>query len=84
MASGLQRQIWVVDDSPLDLDRAVRALNAVYTVRAFSDGSSVLEALAGARTLPDVLVVDWVMESVSGLDVCQYLKSAGAPLSDVR
>ncbi len=77
-----RREIWIVDDSPTDLERARRALSRLYAVRTFPDGSSMLEELTRAG-LPDILVVDWVMAGVSGLDICTYLRSAPRPLVDI-
>jgi len=66
--------VWVVDDSPLDVERARIALAHRYTVETFSDGSAMLEQLA-TRAAPDVLVLDWVMPGVSGIEVCRFLRA---------
>ena len=71
--------MWVVDDSPLDADRADRALAGRYETCIFHDGSAVLEELAGGARVPDVLVLDWIMPAVSGLDVCRFLRSSRSP-----
>ena len=71
--SPVQRVIWVVDDSHLDAERARRVLSQEHTVRVFSDGSAVLEALSGDDR-PDVLVLDWVMPGISGVEVCRFLR----------
>lgn len=68
--------MWIVDDSPLDIERAQRALADRYAVETFSDGSAMLEQLA-ARGAPDVLVLDWVMPGVSGIEVCRFLRAGG-------
>jgi signal transduction histidine kinase len=68
--------VWVVDDSPLDAERARRALNKAYGVEVFTDGSAVLERLA-SEPAPEVLVLDWVMPGVSGLEVCRFLRTQG-------
>jgi two-component system phosphate regulon sensor histidine kinase PhoR len=70
-----RRVIWIVDDSASDAERAAQALSADYAVRLFADGSSALEAL-GNSPLPDLFVLDWVMPSVSGIDVCRFLRSS--------
>jgi signal transduction histidine kinase/CheY-like chemotaxis protein len=67
------RSVWVVDDSPLDAERARRALSE-YRVQVFSDGSAVLEHI-GQQPPPDVLLLDWVMPGISGIEVCQFLRS---------
>jgi len=70
-----RRIVWVVDDSRLDVERARRLLIRDYEVESFQDGSTALERLSAGAT-PDVMVLDWVMPGVSGLDVCRFLRSA--------
>jgi signal transduction histidine kinase len=70
----LRPTVWVVDDSPLDAQRAEKALADACSVRVFSDGSSALERVATHRA-PDVLVLDWVMPGISGIEVLQFLRS---------
>jgi two-component system phosphate regulon sensor histidine kinase PhoR len=70
--------VWVVDDSPLDLEHAQRAIAGVCETRGFADGSTVLEHLATARPPPpEVLVLDWVMPGVSGIEVVRFMRSEG-------
>jgi signal transduction histidine kinase len=65
--------VWVVDDSPLESEIARRLLAEHYTIEVFADGPPVLERLAaGAR--PDLLVLDWHMPEMSGLEVCRFLR----------
>jgi two-component system phosphate regulon sensor histidine kinase PhoR len=71
--------VWVVDDSALDAERAHRVLAPSYEVKVFHDGSAALEELAGQRDIPDVLVLDWMMPGVSGLEVCRFLRSSRSP-----
>jgi len=71
---GARRIVWVVDDSRLDAERASRVLNTDYAVETFCDGSAVLERLA-ASSAPDVVVLDWVMPGISGVEVCRFLRS---------
>jgi two-component system phosphate regulon sensor histidine kinase PhoR len=71
-----KRTVWVVDDSPLDIERARHVLGDECSVEVFSDGSAALERLASATFPPDVMVLDWVMPGVSGVDVCRFLRSA--------
>ena len=70
--------VWVVDDSPLDAERASRVLGGRYQVQIFTDGSAMLEHLA-SHAPPDVLVLDWVMPGVSGIEVCHFLRASGGP-----
>jgi PAS domain S-box-containing protein len=74
--SSARRIVWVVDDSRLDSERACRVLERDYTVEVFRDGSAALEQLS-AGAAPDVMVLDWVMPGVSGLDVCRFLRADG-------
>ncbi|HET8937687.1 MAG TPA: ATP-binding protein [Polyangiales bacterium] len=68
------KRVWIVDDSPLDVERACRVLGGECQVEAFQDGSAALERLASSAP-PDVMVLDWVMPGVSGVDVCRFLRS---------
>ena len=76
-----RRRIWIADDSPLDADRARRALGRAYDVELFDDGSGVLERLASGTDIPDLLVIDWMMPGVSGPEVCRFLRASAPPLS---
>lgn len=69
--------VWIVDDSPLDLERARKVLQAPYEVEVFADGSAMLEHLSSHEP-PDVVVLDWVMPGVSGIEVCRFLRSGNA------
>lgn len=70
-------RVWIVDDSPLDAERARQVLQAPYDVQVFTDGSAMLEHLA-SHDAPDVLVLDWVMPGVSGIEVCGFLRNGHA------
>lgn len=66
-------RVWVVDDSPLESEIARRLLADEHEVELFSNGPTVLEHLANGAC-PDVLVLDWHMPDVSGLEVCRFLR----------
>jgi signal transduction histidine kinase len=68
------RRIWIVDDSPLDAERARRVLSGSFDVQVFQDGSAALECL-GSQPAPDVMVLDWIMPGVTGVEVCRFLRS---------
>jgi two-component system phosphate regulon sensor histidine kinase PhoR len=72
-----RRVVWIVDDSPFESQVAREALSSEYEVHGFSDGSAALERLA-AGSPPDVLVLDWVMPGLSGIEICQFLRSRPA------
>jgi two-component system phosphate regulon sensor histidine kinase PhoR len=69
-----RRVAWVVDDSAIESELARRTLATDYDVEVFSDGSAVLERLSRGLA-PDVLVLDWTMPGVSGIEVCRFLRS---------
>jgi len=81
MSGNRTRRVWIVDDNPLDAARAGRVLEA-FDVRVFHDGSAALECLS-SEAPPDVMVLDWVMPGISGVEVCRFLRSgpyANSPL----
>ncbi|WP_081426160.1 ATP-binding protein [Sorangium cellulosum] len=69
-----RRRVWVVDDSPLDAERARRVLAGEHDVEVLLDGSTALERFSSCAA-PDVMILDWIMPGVSGLEVCRFLRS---------
>ncbi|HYQ14729.1 MAG TPA: ATP-binding protein [Polyangiaceae bacterium] len=65
--------VWVVDDSRLQADVCREALASNYDVRVFEGGAAVLEALALGQA-PQLLVLDWHMPDMSGVDVCRFVR----------
>jgi PAS domain S-box-containing protein len=78
-----RRRVWIADDSSLDAERARVALGDEYVVEVFKDGALALERLAAGSSLPDVLVTDWVMPGLSGIDICRFLRASDAPLCNI-
>ena len=76
-------RVWVADDVALEGEAARRILSVAYDIELFSDGSAVLER-ASTGELPDLLVLDWHMPGVSGIEVCRFLRaspdSVGVPI----
>jgi signal transduction histidine kinase len=70
-------RVWVVDDSRGQAEHCRRALEREYDVAVFYDGASVLERLA--HDAPDILVLDWHMPELSGLDVCRFVRESRGP-----
>jgi signal transduction histidine kinase len=58
----------------LDAQRAQQILADDYDLETFQDGSAALERLASDEP-PDLMVLDWVMPGISGVDVCRFLRS---------
>lgn len=71
---GARPVVWILDDSPVEGAMARRALVPVYEVETFVDGSTLLER-AAAGTGPSVLVLDWQLPGMSGIEVCRFLRS---------
>jgi len=66
-------QVLIVEDEPdvlLLLENRVRA--AGHDVESVTDGESAIEILAERR--PAVIVLDWMMPRVSGIDVLERLR----------
>jgi two-component system, chemotaxis family, response regulator PixH len=66
-------KILVVDDMPAELELMCQYLTqAGHTILTASNGE---EALNQAKVnLPDVIVTDWMMPVMGGLDLCRHLK----------
>jgi len=65
--------IWLLDDSPTETEIICSALAATCLVSTFTDGATLLEAL-GNHAPPDVVVLDWEVPGLSGIEVCEYLR----------
>jgi PAS domain S-box-containing protein len=61
----------------MEVEAIRRALASDNQVEVFSNGEVLLEALH-QRELPDVLVLDWHMPGLTGIEVCRYLRSTPA------
>jgi sigma-B regulation protein RsbU (phosphoserine phosphatase) len=64
-------RVWLLEDSPLQAEHAKQALAELDVVH-FLDGASLLEQLA--RSAPDVLILDWELPGISGLDVLRFVR----------
>lgn len=69
-------RILLVDDEPALLRSVARSLRFEgYTVSTASDGIEALEALADCR--PDAVILDLMLPTLGGLEVCRRMRSAG-------
>lgn len=70
--------IWIVDDSPLQARTCESALSTEHDVVIFHDPAELLVALSAAA--PDVLILDWYMPDISGLDVLNAVRARNEAL----
>ena len=73
-------RVWVLEDSALEAEMVRRALSAHHDVEMFTDGSVVLER-AAATVVPDVVVLDWQLPGISGVEVCRILRAGNDAMS---
>ena len=74
--------IYIVDDEPLLLDLAEASLApGGFTVKKFTDPDQALKSFAKARSKPDVLVTDYAMGKMNGVEL---LEKCRAHRSDVK
>lgn len=70
--------VYVVDDEPLLLELAAALLEpAGYVVKTFLDGDSALQAFATAKTRPALVITDYAMHEMTGLDLireCRHIQ----------
>lgn len=70
----MQAQILVVEDEPAQCAVLTYNLEAEgYAVRIAEDGEEALLLIAEA--LPDLVILDWMMPHVSGIEVCRQIKT---------
>ncbi|HZI16115.1 MAG TPA: response regulator, partial [Myxococcus sp.] len=67
--------VWVLDDSPVETEAIRRALSPTCELTAFQDGAALLEAL-GQQPLPEVLVLDWFLPGLTGVEVCRFIRAS--------
>ncbi len=71
-----RHRVWIVEDSPLEAALAVRVLTPEMETIVFSDGASAIEALSTTRELPDVILADWVLPGIDGLELCRVVRQS--------
>src|SRR5687767_9888392 len=70
----LRVRLWVVEDSPLTRQHVESVLTPLYDVECFGDGRVLLEQLGRDRR-PDVLITDWDLRGISGLDLVRHVRA---------
>jgi signal transduction histidine kinase len=68
--------VWAADDSQLERQRAKQALGHNFDLELFADGNALLERLNTNGPRPDVVVLDWNMPGLSGIEVCRFLRGS--------
>jgi CheY-like chemotaxis protein len=76
--------IYIVDDEPLLLDLAEASLApGGFTVKKFTDPDEALKSFAKARPKPDVLVTDYAMGKMNGVELLQKCRAHRSDLKCV-
>jgi two-component system, OmpR family, response regulator ChvI len=77
---GSRRRIVVVDDDALFRESLERNLtDAGYQVMGFADGAAALAAIGGALP-PALVVLDWRMPGITGIEVLRRLRASAPDL----
>jgi len=72
-----RRTILIVDDSPEDIDILTAILSPLYNIRIALNGKLALK-IAGSSENIDLILLDILMQDISGYDVCNTLKTNDA------
>jgi DNA-binding NtrC family response regulator len=76
--------IYLVDDQPILLDLAEMSLqNGNYILKKFRDPETALAAFKKARTKPVLLVTDYAMGKMNGLELIEKCKTLKPELKSV-
>lgn len=69
--------VFIVDDNELVRTGIVRMLeNENLTVKAFSNPRQFIAEIFATKTLPRLIISDYDMEGMNGIDIIQTLKSS--------
>jgi two-component system response regulator ChvI len=71
------RLVLVDDDDMLRMVLAGNLSEAGYAVRDFAEPSAALECLINGKDPADLLILDWKMPGMSGLDLLRRLRQSG-------
>lgn len=71
------KSVLVVDDDP-DIRELItwKLAQAGYSTQVAADGEAALAAVVAGdgASMPDLILVDWMMPKMSGIDVCRALR----------
>src|SRR5690349_3349094 len=73
-ATAVRPTVLVVDDTPENIDVLNGILKGEFNVRVATSGDRAL-AIARAEPHPDIILLDVMMPSVDGYEVCRRLKA---------
>jgi CheY-like chemotaxis protein len=72
----LQNLIYVVDDEPMLLELATVVLQPLgYQIETFRDPESALRSFASALRRPALIITDYAMQSMNGLELVAACRS---------
>ncbi len=64
--------VFIVDDEPMLLELATVMLEPLgYKIRTFRDPATALEAFARAQPRPDLVITDYAMDGINGMELIQ-------------
>jgi len=67
-------KILIVDDERFYIDVLVEMLHDEFQVAVAKDGEQALQRLAES-SLPDLILLDWLMPGLNGLSICEKIKT---------
>jgi putative two-component system response regulator len=67
-----RKNVLIVDDTEINVEILLNALDEAYSVRVATDGRSALNVVN--QSLPDLILLDVVMPGMDGFEVCRRLK----------
>ncbi len=67
------KKILIVDDNELNITILLNILGSVYDVSVALSAKEAFEAIEDE--LPDLIVLDIIMDEISGIEVCKKIKS---------
>src|SRR5947208_654025 len=71
-----QNLIYVVDDEPMLLELATVVLQPLgYQIETFRDPASALRSFASAPNRPALIITDYAMQSMNGLELVEACRS---------
>lgn len=68
-------RVWILEDSAIEAKLAASVLNSSCELTFFTEGGSLLERLATGGA-PELLVLDYALPDMSGLEVCRFVRRA--------